>query len=158
MTRVTFGVSASCFAANMAVKQNAIELTHRYPRAAEAVQNSFYVDDGLMGANDVDSAITLQRELQDLFTRGGFLLRKWNSSEPQVVQAIFPELRETKELHPISSSEQDCIKTLGLVWNTSTDAFHLTISELDSVDSVTKRSLVSDIAKIFDALGCSLLQ
>ena len=82
-----------------------------------------------------------------------FCCQHGSEAERHRVQAIFPELRETKELYPISSSEQDCIKTLGLVWNTSTDAFHLTISELDSVDSVTKRSLVSDIAKIFDALG-----
>ena len=41
MARATFGVSASCFAANMAVKQNAIDLSHVYPLAAEAVEKSF---------------------------------------------------------------------------------------------------------------------
>lgn len=64
MTRATFGVSASCFAANMAVKHNAIELVDKYPLAAVAVHESFYVDDGLTGADDVKSAITLQRQLQ----------------------------------------------------------------------------------------------
>ena len=34
MTRATFGVSASCFAANMAVKRNAVELTGKYPLAS----------------------------------------------------------------------------------------------------------------------------
>ena len=66
----------------MVVKQNAIELAHKYPLAAQAVLDSFYVDDGLTGAEDIESAITLQRQLQDLFTSGGFILRKWNSSEP----------------------------------------------------------------------------
>ena len=37
----------SCFAANMAVKQNAIELVSKYPLASAAVFKSFYVDDGL---------------------------------------------------------------------------------------------------------------
>ena len=37
MTRLTFGVSASPFAANMAVKRNAVELEKEYPQAAEAV-------------------------------------------------------------------------------------------------------------------------
>ena len=36
MTRVTFGVSASSFAANMAVKKNAIDFAHEYLLAAEA--------------------------------------------------------------------------------------------------------------------------
>ena len=89
MTRATFGMSASCFAANMAIKHNALELQDKYPQAANAVCTSFYVDDCLTGADNIESAITLQRQLQDLFTCGGFLLRKWNSSEPSVEDAIF---------------------------------------------------------------------
>ena len=46
MTRVTFGVSASSFAANMAVKQNARDYDMEYPLAAKSVNTSFYVDDG----------------------------------------------------------------------------------------------------------------
>ena len=80
MTRVTFGVSASSFAANMSVKQNALELSLKYPKAAEAVSTSFYVDDGLTGADSIEEAIKLQQKLQELFQRGGFLLRKWNWS------------------------------------------------------------------------------
>ena len=47
----------------------------------------------------------LQRQLQDLFTCGGFFLRKWNSSDPRVLQAIFPDMRVQKEIHPISGME-----------------------------------------------------
>ena len=152
MTRLTFGVSASCFAANMAVRQNAIDLAHKYPLASEAVQKSFYVDDGLTGADDIKTAIALQGQLQDLFSHGGFLLRKWNSSESLVLQAIPPDLRESKEVHPISDMN-GYTKTLGVEWNTTTDMFRLTISELPSSDIVTKRILASDIAKVFDVLG-----
>ena len=42
MTRVTFGVSASSFAANMAVKQNAIDHAQEFPLAAEILQKCFY--------------------------------------------------------------------------------------------------------------------
>ena len=153
MTRATFGVSASCFAANMAVKQNALELTRKYPQAAEAVLKSFYVDDGLSGADSVKLAIALQRQLQDLFIHGSFLLRKWNSSDPAVLEAILPELRELKEVHSISSLKHDYTKTLGLEWNAATDTFHITTSEFPQSYFVTKRILVSDIAKVFDALG-----
>ena len=50
MTCTTFGISASSFAANMAVKQNALDLTIEYPQASTVVERSFYVDDGLTGA------------------------------------------------------------------------------------------------------------
>ena len=45
MTRVTFGVSASSFAANMSVKQNALDYAVDYLQAAKTVETSFYVDD-----------------------------------------------------------------------------------------------------------------
>ncbi len=79
MTRVTFGVSASSFAANMAVKQNALDHALEFPLAADAVKKSFYVNDCLTGADSKEDAIVLQQQLQKMFNIGGFLLRKWNS-------------------------------------------------------------------------------
>ena len=74
MTRLTIGVSASSFAANMAIKQNAIDLAHEYPQASEVVEESFYVDDCLTGADNNEDAIKLHYELQALLSRGGFHL------------------------------------------------------------------------------------
>ena len=153
MTRATFGVSSSCFAANMALKQNAMDYVHRFPLAAEVAQNDFYVDDGLTGADSIRAAISLQRELQDLFTCANFLLRRWNSSEPSVLQAIFPEFRESYQYHPISDADSVSTKTLGLQWNAAADTFRITTAKFSQSDLVTKRILVSDIAKVFDALG-----
>ena len=88
MTRVTFGVSASSFAANMAVKQNAIDC--EYPVASEVVHKSFYVDDCLTGAQDPTSALLLQQQLTKLFSFGGILMicrsseRSQKSSETPV--------------------------------------------------------------------------
>ena len=47
MTRLTFGVSASSFAANMAMKQNAINHRESHPRAFQVVLKSFYADNAL---------------------------------------------------------------------------------------------------------------
>ena len=58
MMRLTFGVSASPFAAIMAMRENAMDHQRRYPFAAQAVMNDFYVDDSLYGANSVDEAIS----------------------------------------------------------------------------------------------------
>ena len=45
MTRIMFGVSASSFVANMSVKQNALDHALEFPKAANVVETSFYVDD-----------------------------------------------------------------------------------------------------------------
>ena len=146
MTRVTFGVSASSFAANMVVKQNALDFALE---ASVAVEKFFYVDYRLTGANSVQEAVKLQRQLHDLFSRGGFLLHKWNSSEPSILQHIPSELKETHSVQALPSSDE-YTKTLGVEWNAR---LSLTIADLPPLENVTKRVLVSDIAKTFDVLG-----
>ena len=152
MTRVTFGVSASSFAANMAVKQNALDYALKYPLAAKIVDESFYVDDALTGADTVDEAIETQAQLQGLFAQAGFLLRKWNSNESTILQHISPDLLDSNSSHVISDPEE-YTKTLGLEWNASMDRFRLTVADLPPLENVTKRLLVSDIARTFDVLG-----
>ena len=122
MTRVTFGVSASSFVANMCVKQNAANHASRYPLTKKVVDESFYVDDGLTGADTVDEAVELHNQLQSLFSEGGFLLCKWNSSEPMELQHIKPELRDSQSIHPMPDP-QEYTKTLGIKWNVGLDLF-----------------------------------
>ena len=153
MTRVTFGVSASSFAANMSVLQNSVDLAYEFPIAAKMVKESFYVDDGLMGADTASEAIELRREVQELFARGGFLLCKWNSNDSTVLRSIEPDLREAKETYTITDSGSELTRTLGLVWDLKHDCFKILTSACTITSAVTKRMLESDIARIFDVLG-----
>ena len=57
MIRLTFGISASSFAANMAMKQNALDHQREYPEAIKAVLEFFYVDDTLTGADSIKDAV-----------------------------------------------------------------------------------------------------
>ena len=56
MTCVTFGVSASSFISKMAIKQNAYDHANEYSLAAKVVHESFYMDDGLTGADTIEDA------------------------------------------------------------------------------------------------------
>lgn len=152
MTRITFGVSSSSFTANMCVKQNALDLASEFPLASKAVHHSFYVDDGLTGADSINDALNLQKELQTLFARAGFHLRKWNTSESAVLKQIPAELRDASATQEIREADV-FTRTLGIEWSASEDYFRLTVGEAPSSDSLTKRKLVSEIAKIFDVLG-----
>ena len=152
MTRVTFGVSASSFAANMAVKQNALDFATEFPHAVKVIDQSFYVDDCLAGADSVSEAIDLQAQLHSLFSKGGFLLRKWNSSEAEVLSHIPSDLKDTPAIQSLPAPVE-YTKTLGIEWNSSMDHFRLTVANLPPLNNITKRVLVSDIAKTFDVLG-----
>ena len=117
MTRLTFGVSAS-FTANMAVKQNATDFTGEFPQAASAVYTSFYVDSSLTGTNSLEEAIRLQQQLQELFARGGFLLRKWKSSTPDVLRHLPPHLLDESPCQALPDPD-GFSKALGIEWNTN---------------------------------------
>ena len=152
MTRLPFGVSASLFAAKMAVKMNAVQNERSHSRAASEVQKSFYVDYGLTGVSSVSEAIELQKELQELFNKGGFLLRKWKPNKPEALRHLpehLVEQKTTKEL-PIAS---EFTKVLGINWNKESDSLDLTTSIVSTEHHLTKRMLTSNIARMYEALG-----
>ena len=116
------------------------------------VDQSLYVDDCLCGADSIEEATSLQSELQDMFERGGFVLRKWNSNSPLVLEHIPTDLKDAKCLLPIPSPTE-YTKTLGVEWCAAMDHFRLSVSSLPPPENLTKRSLISDIAKTYYVLG-----
>ena len=136
----------------MCVKQNALDFAIDFPFAFDAVKDNFYVDDGLTGADSVKETVKLYKQLQNLFGKADLLLRKWNSSVPQVLEHIPPDLRDQQSVCQITESVE-YTKTLGVEWNAASDHFRLTVASLPPIDTVTKRFLVSDIAKTYDVLG-----
>ena len=80
----------------MCVKRNAADFVHKYPLAAKIVNISFYIDDCLTGANSVEEGIEIHQQLQGLFSEAEFLLHKWNSSSPVVLEAIPGEICDSQ--------------------------------------------------------------
>ncbi len=146
MTRITFGVSASSFIANMCVKKNASDYALEFPLASQAVKDSF---DGLTGADTIEMATQLQQQLQKLFDKSCF--------GNGILQDIAPELLAQQPLHTLTEStlteRDEYTKTLGIEWDARLDQFRLIVAKLSHQMVLTKRILTSDIAKIFDVLG-----
>ena len=120
MTRVSLGVSASYFIVNMCVKQNAIDHAADNPLAFEAINESFYVDDSLTGADTVQEAVRLQKELNSVFSCAGFLLGKWNTCDSMILQHVPPELRDACGIQEIHEADV-YNKRLGIEWNAHGD-------------------------------------
>ena len=115
------------------------------------------MDDCLTGADTLQGAIELRRQLQELFIRDGFTLCKWHSSEPSVLKGLPDDIKDPHSM-PISLDTDTYTKTLGIEWNATSDHFRLTVTDLPQLHNFTKRALVSDIAKTFDVLGWFLPQ
>jgi len=152
MTRVTFGVTSSPFLATQVLRQLAHDYKEQYPQAANIIRKHFYVDDCLTGADTLEEAINIRENLCKLLSCAGMNLRKWKSNSQQLLNTIPEELREVENEQLISPPDQ-CLKTLGIHWNTRTDNFHVATPTLSSDGSPTKRKIASDVAKTFDLLG-----
>ena len=155
MTRVTFGIASAAFLATNSVSHLAKGNEARWPLAAKAIRESFYVDDGLPSIQTNQEAILLQQQLQDLFAAGGFKLHKWDSNSTEILNCIPQEIRRNQAISKLGDSD-NFVKTLGMEYNSSKDCFRFSSADL-SIDPshLTKRSVLSDSSKIFTHLASS---
>jgi hypothetical protein len=123
----------------------------KFPSASSALTNDLYVDDLLSGAPTPKEAIELQTDLCELVKSAGLEFRKWASSDPLVLNAIPPELREKSE--SLSFDTDDSLKALGVKWNPSSDNFVFEVTVPVRAKKLTKRTVLSELAKVFDPLG-----
>ncbi|XP_038106901.1 uncharacterized protein LOC119766431 [Culex quinquefasciatus] len=123
---VTYGLGPSPFQATMALKQAAADHEDEFPRAAEVVDKGTYMDDVLTGADTLAEACELQREMTGLLAKACFGAHKCSKT---------------------------IVKTLGVTWNPFEDWFSVSVPDFDDLEEVTRRKLLSQLAKIFDPLG-----
>ncbi|GFV95640.1 DUF1758 domain-containing protein [Trichonephila clavipes] len=149
LNTVTYGTSCAPFLAIRTLKQLCEDEKHRFPQAAKLAKDHFYVDDLLAGADSVDSARKIVYELQNLMSAGGFELRKWSCTHPEVLSDLPNTLKTNISSH--SFDEESTQKILGLLWDLNEDSFKVRAVLSDQVS--TKRQMLSIIARIFDPLG-----
>ncbi len=128
MTRITFGVSASAYAAIQSLQQTAHDHGHSYPLAKDRVYKSFYVDDCLAGTDSPQEALELQNQLRNLLLKGGFDPRKWRSSSSEIMKSIPVELHEPSSLKDLTTENTSYSpKALGIHWNSTTDVLYVSV-------------------------------
>ena len=132
---------------------NLSEVTTEVQRA---ILRDFYVDDILTGANSIDEARILQKQLVKTFKRGRFDPRKWTSNESSNILDLPPEYREANDNLEFLDKNH-IIKTLGIVWQHSEDRFVFKVSHIEKENFkakvLTKRQMLSDISKTSDPLA-----
>ena len=154
MIRVTFGVSASPFAAVRALQQTAQDFGQDYPKANLHLFISFYVHDCLAGADTPQQALQLQQQLRHLLLKGGFNLRKWRSNSSIIMDAIPETLHDPSHMKSFTADDNfESPKALGIHWNSTNNTLCVSTGTLSSNQPSTKRNIVSDIAQTFDMLG-----
>ncbi|XP_048004284.1 uncharacterized protein LOC125240435 [Leguminivora glycinivorella] len=151
LLRVTFGTASAPHLAVRALQQVAHDEGAQYPNAADRVLNHFYVDDLLTGCESVDEGKVVYQEMNELLQKGGFELQKWSSNSEELMRHM--KESDVKEEGSLQLKIDAVMKILGLVWNRRNDEFKYSVQLPPLKVPVTKRSVISDISRLFDPLG-----
>ena len=122
---------------------------HRFPRASSVVQRDFYVDDALTGADTKEELISVRHELADLLRSADLNIREWASNDKDILRG----LSERDTHRRLQLGESQTLKTLGIYWDSQDDAIFYSVEPTATITRVTKRSMSSVIARIYDPLG-----
>ncbi len=151
MTRLTFGITSSPFAATQVLRLLAESSSSSYPIAARAILSDFYVDDFLAGADTIEEADHLRSQLCDLLATAGMTLRKWRTNSAEMQQRIPNGLLESCPL--ALQAQGHYPKALGIHWDVDNDMLHISTPISAQPEVVTKRVIASGMAGVFDVLG-----
>lgn len=146
---VTFGVNCSPYLAIRTLLKLADDHTD-LPLASEIIKKSFYVDDGVVSSQFIEELVCKRNELIKLLGRAGFELRKWASNAPEVLAGL-PESHVQMQDFSLDMEEDSPLKILGLRWSPKADTFFYSFNCSDRI--CTKRTLLSELARIYDPLG-----
>lgn len=149
LTTVTYGTKAAPYLATRALLQLTEDEGHRFPLAVPSIQQGRYVDDIFGGADTTNQLIKIAKDLIGLCESGCFPLAKWHSSNTELLAEVSPQ----DDLNNAIQLDDCDTKILGLNWHPQTDNFTF-VSKLQlTTGKVSKRTILSEIAQIFDPLG-----
>ncbi|XP_049548331.1 uncharacterized protein LOC125959546 [Anopheles darlingi] len=151
LNTVTYGLAPSSFLATRTLLQLVEDEGSEYPEAGASIRDNFYMDDFIGGADNEEDAIHLRKSLTELLAKGKFEIRKWASNQPEVLEGL--RVEEVATRATVSVGHSDTIKALGICWMPTTDELYFKVAAVNHIDTPTKRSVLSSIAKLFDPLG-----
>ena len=138
LTTVTYGTASAPFQATRCLKQLAEDEHLNYSDIVWALTKLFYMDDCSASFNNSCIALKFKQRTTEVLSRGGFNCRKWQSNDPAL---------NDSEVDPNSAT------VLGVKWNKLDDTIVSSFSDLKLHHDITKCSVLSETAQLFDPLG-----
>ena len=139
--RVPFGVISSPFLLGATIESH---LNTYDSELATKLKNDIYVDNLITGTGTVADAIQLYQKAKSIFSEASMNLREWVSNNDEVNRFLASE----------DKAKCDSVKVLGHTWKIESDSISLKDSGAPTDSTApTKRSILKDIASVFDPLG-----
>ncbi|CAA9995046.1 unnamed protein product [Nesidiocoris tenuis] len=146
---LVYGLSSSPFLAQRTLQQLVADEGAEFPLASKAILECCFMDDIAYALSDLQTAKRYKDEMVSLMRRGGFELRKWASNSIELLQDI-PAGHQSKLL-TLTNESNPSLHILGVVWHPTADHFSYRIAVGPVAN--TKRSILSQVASIYDPIG-----
>jgi hypothetical protein len=158
MKAMLFGTKSSPFLAQFVKNKNAEIHQPLYPEAAKAIIENHYVDDYLGGAESIEKAAELIREVIHVHEKGGFRLTKFVANSKEVLAEIPSDLVDVDKVSTIDKKVHE--RVLGVDWNSETDCFTFNLKfhkvnqkVIGGTQIPTKRDVLKTAMSLYDPLG-----
>ena len=139
-----FGINAAPFFAQFVSQHHARQWKESYPRAAEAILQSTFMDDTMDSVENVTEGSVLYKSLSELWKKAGMSTHKWLSNSPAELRDI-PPLHRTCKLE-LSESNLPSMKIFSVMWVANEDVFTFSSKLSDLENKPTKQSVLKRIA------------
>ncbi|XP_074101282.1 uncharacterized protein LOC141528902 [Cotesia typhae] len=149
LTTVTYGTRSAPYLACRTLKRLVEDKRENYPLAVDAILKGSYVDDISGGADSIDQLNIIAQQLNGMCASACLPLDKWKSNTQEFV---IPSTSQTKDKSSLHTFDESLSKVLGLSWLSTHDQFTFQSSISESA-VITKRSILSEVAQLFDPLG-----
>lgn len=152
MTRVPFGTRSSPFLLAATLHHHLNESQSAFPDTAVSLQESFYVDNLIIGTNDVERAHQMYMEARTLMAEAGMELRKWASNISSLRDVFLKDKLALED----EGGDAVTTKVLGVCWNRIEDTLLIStdnVAAFINAKPITKRTLLQAFARIYDSLG-----
>lgn len=128
LTTLTYGTKPASFIATRCLKELADINREKFPRAAEIIQNNFYMDDLLTGADTVQELIEIRDDIIKILKQAQFELRKFQSNDARILPIVDSESLTSN----VQLNKGEQTKVLGVFWNPLEDTLNYDINISDN--------------------------
>ena len=149
LNTATFGLACAPFLAIRCLYQLAEDEGHNFPRASIILKKYLYVANLLTGADTIEETKKIRDEMINLLNFGGFPLRQWGANDSRILDGIEKE----KIIPNLSLYKDQYVKALGIMWDAKSDCIIYTAKQIILETTISKRTILTEIAKIFDPLA-----
>ncbi|CAB4003918.1 Hypothetical predicted protein [Paramuricea clavata] len=160
LQRAMFGDKPSTDMASFVMLKMAEANEKECPRAATILKRDRYVDDLIHSCPSTDDAVKSIEEVDKLLSTRSFKIREWlcfstvqKANESEQLKVANGSENNSHPVTPIVNLDgEEENKTLGVIWNPKRDVIGFASKEV-KVERLTRRSVLSNISKLYDPLG-----